>query len=472
MDIKQHTTALAQFRSTLYQSFANGADTLMDLLDGICSKADAKSVVEYSLAECFRRSYSTIFKAIDELKWDAMALPRQLAPYLPRPQAWPFWLLIVDVTPAPRPYAQTLEDRGMVYQPEVVKGKLPVTIGHQYSSVVLGLEAEVGVSASWVLPLLTERVATEANKEQVGAAQIVRLLHEERLPFGRALTVAVGDSSYSKAAYLHSQRQFPHLVSLVRVQSNRVFYQPPEPRVAEGAAPERGHPTWYGAPFALADAATWPPPHETLTWWERSRRGTRYRVEIQAWPNLLMRGKQQPDPLPMHRYPFTLLRVMRYDQAGKALCKRPLWLMVMGEQRAALTLTHCYEAYTTRFDVEHFFRFGKQKLLLVHFQTPQVEREENWWHLVHLAYAQLWLARHLAQRLPRPWERNLPGIKARQTSPTLVQRDFARLIRQVGTPAQPPKPRGISPGRRKGTILPKRPRHKVIVKRRTTAKAA
>ncbi len=302
MDIKQHTTALTQFRLRLYQSFANRADTLLELLDAICSMAEAKSVVEYSLADCFRRSYSTIFKAIDEMRWDEMALPQQLAPYLPRPEAWPFWLLIVDVTSAPRPYAQTLEDRGMVYQPEVVKGKLPVTIGHQYSSVVLGLEAEVGVSASWVLPLLTERVATEANKEQVGGVQIVRLLQDEKLPFGRALTVAVGDSSYSKAPYLHSQRQFQHLVSLVRVQGNRVFYQPP-PRVADGAAPERGHPTWYGAPFALADPATWPPPPATLTWWERSRRGTRYRVEIQAWPNLLMRGKQGPlahAPLSLH----------------------------------------------------------------------------------------------------------------------------------------------------------------------------
>ena len=28
----------------------------------------------------------------------------------------------------------------MVYQPEVVKGKLPVTIGHQYSTVALGLD--------------------------------------------------------------------------------------------------------------------------------------------------------------------------------------------------------------------------------------------------------------------------------------------------------------------------------------------
>jgi hypothetical protein len=37
---------------------------------------------------------------------------------------------------------------------------------------------------------------------------------------------------------------------------------------------------------------------------------------------------------------------MHYDQAGKALCKRPLWLIVMGQQRATLTLRHIYQAYS------------------------------------------------------------------------------------------------------------------------------
>jgi len=41
----------------------------------------------------------------------------------------------------------------------------------------------------------------------------------------------------------------------------------------------------------------------------------------------------------------------------------------------------------------------------------------------------------LAEALPRPWKRNLPFIKRRQCSPTLVQWDFGRIIRQLGTPA-------------------------------------
>ena len=106
---------------------------------------------------------------------------------------------------------------------------------------------------------------------------------------------------------------------------------------------------------------------------------------------------------------------------------------------------------------------GKQKLLLADFQTPDVKHEENWWQLVHITYAQLWMTRHLANVLPNPWERYLPAMKQRLTSPILVQRDFARIIRHLGTPAQPPRPRIISPGR---------PRQKVVVKSQIAAQAA
>ena len=469
MDITLHTTNLKQFRTSLYQNINNRADTLLDLLDAMCSIPNARSVVEYSLASCYRRSYSTLFKAIDEMNLEPMWLPHQLGPYLPRPKKWPFWLFMVDVTPSPRPFAYTLEDRGMVHQPEVVKSKLPVTIGHQYSTVVLGLEPEAGVSSSWVLPLLTERVSTSEDKERVGGKQIEKLLQDAKLPFAQELTVEVGDSSYSKPAYLHAHRQFPHLVTVVRVRGNRSFYQQYVPTEEDMANPSPGHPKWYGQRFSLSDPKSWTEPDDILILCETSRRGKVYRIEIQAWHNLLMTGKHKPKRLPMHKHPFTLVRIVRYDEDGNEVFKHPLWLIVMGARRHELTLEHIYQAYSSRFDIEHFFRFGKQKLLLVNFQTPEVKREEHWWQLVHIAYAQLWMTRHVADALPRPWERNLPAMKKRLISPTLAQRDFPRIIRQLGTPAKPPKPRGNSPGRRKGMKLPKRPRQKVVVKGKKVA---
>jgi len=462
------TTALVQFRHRLYQNFTNRADTLMELVDSLCSTGSARSVVEYSLTPCFRRTYTTLYKALAEWTWDDGQLARLLSPFLPHPRQRSFWLLGVDVTPQPRPFAQSLEDRAMVYHPNPVAGNTPVTIGHQYSSVALLPEPQAQRSPSWVVPLSTARVASTDDKEAVGAAQIDALLLDTTLPFHAQLCAEVADSKYSKPAYLHAHRQHANLVTIVRVAGNRTFYRLPQADQQQTGA---GHPRWYGARFSLGDPSTWPAADSHALSRHVSRRGKRYRVEIQTWSNCLMRGQRKPEVLPMQDYPFTLVRIMFYDQAGQAAFRRPLWLIVVGERRHELNAFEIYHAYARRYDLEHFFRFGKQHLSLSDFQTPDTEREEAWWQLVHIAYAQLWLARDLVVALPRPWERNLPTIKARQISPTLVQRDFARSIRQIGTPAQPPKLRGISAGRRQGTRLPPRVRQKVVVKGRKQAQA-
>jgi hypothetical protein len=354
----------------------------------------------------------------------------------------------------------------MVYHPNPVKRNKPVTVGHQYSSVALLPEAEEGVSSSWVVPLHTQRVRTEEDKELVGAKQVDALLGDTSSPFHEALCVEVGDTSYSKPAYLHANRHHANLVTIARARSNRTFYRQFEPTEAPV-----GHPRWYGAPFSLQDPTSWPEADEQATTTCVSRRGKSYRVELQAWHKLLMRGQHKPKRLPMHRYPFTLVRIVLYDEEGQQAFRHPLWLIVIGERAHELSLLDVYHAYGQRYNLEHFFRFGKQKLLLDSFQTPDDEREERWWQLVHLAYAQLWMARHVARSFPRPWERNLPTMQTRHMSPTLVQRDFGNVIRQIGTPAQPPKPRGNSPGRHKGTRLPPRPRPRVVVKGQQRARS-
>ena len=97
---------------------------------------------------------------------------------------------------------------------------------------------------------------------------------------------------------------------------------------------------------------------------------------------------------------------------------------------------------------------------------------ENWMQIVALVYMQLWLARDLAEALPRPWERYLPETKRETASPSTVQRDFGRIIRQIGTPAEAPKPRGKSPGRAKGERQHPRKRHPVIKKAEKASKTA
>ncbi len=453
-------TRFSTVRKEVYQNFNKRADTLMNLLDALCGQTRAGSVVELSLQSSFRRSYSAIFKAINEYRPGDDDLAKLAGPYLPLPEQRPFWLVGVDVTSQPRPYAHTLEERGFVYQPNLIWGNKPITIGHQYSTVALLPEKDAEQPVPWVAPLSCRRVKLEETKALVGAEQIGGLLWSEELPLHGRVAVEVGDSDYSQPAYLAANRKHRQLVSLVRCRGNRTFY-----RLAYRSPAETGGaPSYYGPPFNLKDPATWGAADEALTLPFTSRRGRTYQVIIQAWHTLIMKGKNKPKRLRMYDYPFTLVRIVLLDDDGQPRFKHPLWLLVVGERRHELSLENITQAYAQRSDLEHFFRFGKQKLLLTDYQTPEVARAERWWQLAHLAYLQLWVVRETATCLPRPWERHLPQHQSGIITPTLAQRDFERLISQFGTPAKAPKPRGKSPGRKKGFRLPPRQRQKVLKK--------
>jgi hypothetical protein len=461
MSIQEYQNGFQQFRQSLYQSFDKRADTAIELVDALCSYSAATSVVELSLASVFRRSYTALYKTLDEVAWEDIHVAELVSETLPRPKTRDFWLFGVDVTPQPRPFARTLDDRGYVYYPNAVAGNKPVTIGHQYSTVVLLPEQEPGLTRSWVVPMSTQRVATTADKELVGANQIRALLANENLPWHDELVVEVGDTSYSKPAYLYANREHDNLVTIARARSNRTFYT--QYVYPDGERPNH-RPRRYGEAFKLPDPTTWHAPDGETRFSRISKGGHTHIVVIQGWYNMLMSGKNKPQRIPMADYPFTLVRVRVYREDGTPVFCRPLWLLVVGERRAELSLEQIYEAYEARENIEHFFRFSKQNLLLTAYQTPETEREVQWWRVVHIAYDMLWAARHLAHHLPLPWERYLPTAKKQEVSPSMVQRDFARLIQQLGTPARVPKPRGNSPGRPAGMTLPARPRQKVVIK--------
>ncbi|GAA6617091.1 hypothetical protein NUACC26_029000 [Scytonema sp. NUACC26] len=93
-----------------------------------------------------------------------------------------------------------------------------------------------------------------------------------------------------------------------------------------------------------------------------------------------------------------------------------------------------------------------------------MEHEENWIRLVMLAYVQLWAAKQLSNHLPRPWERYSQQNNDKIVSPSTVQRDFQRIISQIGKPGNSPKPRGNATGRVRGQTQTKRSKYPVIKK--------
>jgi hypothetical protein len=108
--------------------------------------------------------------------------------------------------------------------------------------------------------------------------------------------------------------------------------------------------------------------------------------------------------------------------------------------------------------------FGKQRLQLVNSQTCETNHEESWHWIGLLAYNRLYHARSLASEVRYPWEKKKIQVLSSTERPSQVQRDYQRIIREIGTPAPVPKPRGKSPGRQLGEKSGERPDRPVIRK--------
>ncbi len=471
-DTIQH---LVEFRENLHRTFTYRSDATMDLIDAIGGNSSATSAVELSLSPLFPRQYSSLHDAVDnffvpsspgkakeERHTQQQLRMRLLAAQSPDPVVRNFSLFGLDTTGQPRPYAKTLADRGIQYHPNPAPGNKPIVVGHSYSVLAALPEKKDRTSPPWVIPLLIQRVSTDEKATKVGAAQVKDLLEDKTLPFASKLSALVADTSYSAREFLGQVVKHTNLATIVRVRGNRKFYRIPK---QDDLPKGKGHPTWYGEPFDMKDSTTWGEPDATELVPLTLRNGRVCQVEIQAWYNLLMLGKRD---IPMHSYPFTLILIRVKDTHGEEVFKHPLWLIIIGERGQEITLRDAYGAYRQRFDLEHFFRFGKHKLLMASYQTPDVEHEQNWWEIVGLSYALLYVEAPLAHNIFQPWERYLSQAKEPKSenlpSPSMVQRNLPLIIRQIGTPASFPKPRGKSPGRAKGYSPGKRERPPVIIK--------
>ena len=153
----------------------------------------------------------------------------------------------IDVTPLPRPYAKTLGERTIIYQPNTVKGNKPINIGHSYSVLTALPEKEETGQIPWAIPLMVNQVPSSETGKKVGSQQLKQILTQKNLPWSNHRSVVVVDSDYSAKTFLAEQSQHPNLVVVTRVRSNRVFYQSPE----ISSQPSKGHPLWYGDKFAL-----------------------------------------------------------------------------------------------------------------------------------------------------------------------------------------------------------------------------
>lgn len=449
----------------MYSKLDKRVDAIVELLDAICSNPNARSVVELSLDPYFHRTHDSIYKAIGKFSIEELA--ELVTQFIPEEKQRHWIPLVVDVTYAPREYAYTLEDRGFVYKPTVIQGNKPITIGHQYSTIVYHPEPEEKQSPHWVAPLSVQRVRTEEKKPNVAVKQIQSIMESSRFRESDELIAIAGDSDYSGVEYLYENQQYDNLVCVSRVRSDRTFHLPhiaSDEELLEKKG-KGGRRKQYGKKFKLPDSTTWHAPSEEVRFEETNKKGETYIVQMERWDGMIMKGKNKPKRMAMYKHPFSLIRITSIDpETGEPKYANAIWLLVMGKRRNEFSLQDIYDCYGERYDIEHFFRFSKQKLLLDSYQTPQVEYEENWWKLVHLAYLQLWLVRQEVQPIPRPWEDHLETSRKQIVTPATAQRAFPAIKCTFENNPSLPKPRGNSSGSQMGTKRTPRIRHPVVKK--------
>ncbi len=457
------------FRTHLFRLFRFRADATMDLIDAIAGPSH-ESVVKVSLSPLFRRKYSSITDVVDnmfrrkaeenpnkqELQEEHCKISKLLAEHCPPPGKRGFTLLATDCTAKPRIYSSKVTDRTIIHAPNHVPGQKPITVGHEYSLVVYLPESEKDRNAHWTYPLSIRRVQSNETGPQVGFEQVQMLVATTALRW--ELCVNVADAAYSTKHWIVNGEPIPNLIHIARLRSNRILYRQPLP------APEkktRGRPAYYGEPFRMSA----PPPSDEETRFEKiSSSGKRWMIHQSRWTNVLTRGDKAQR---MEKFPFDVVRTQVFDETGKMVFKKPLWLMLTGRRRSELKSEQVYESYAQRYDIEHCFRFGKQKLLLARSQTPDTRHEENLAWVTMLSFAMLYHARHAAIEIKHPWESRKVTTVVKTAPATQVQRDYERIIRGFGTPARIPKPRGKSIGRWRGMVVPHRATQPIIRKRRS-----
>lgn len=442
MDRTDAVTHLRAFRADLYACFGHRADALFELCDAALAAGPVPSPAHLSLEPSHRRGWGSLYAALARGEIDAEAL-RALLAANPLAEGSPIYA--VDVSVWPRCDAEASPDRGYYYHPSRHSAGQPIVAGWAYQWVAqLGLSRE-----SWTAPVDVRRVHPSANVHTVAAAQIKALAASMRADDPAPLFVFdAGYDPLQLAVELGDTRA----AILVRLRRGRCFYADPEPYAGIG------RPRRHGRKFACDDPTSWPTPTD-----ERTEDDEQYgAVRVRAWAGLHGKpGQSARRPLRAHKpvVPGTLVLVEVSRLPGRTREPQMLWLWWRGPDAPDLAVL--WRAYVRRFDLEHTFRFVKQTLGWTMPRVRHPEQADRWSWLLAAAYSQLRLARPVVEDARLPWQRRQPPGRM---TPYRVRQAFARVLLRLGTPANPPKPCGRSPGRPHGRRSRPAPRYPALKK--------
>ena len=462
----QGKNEIVEFRNDLYNSFPKLKDSLMNLVDSLCSSGHViTSVVQLSKSSSFDREYSSVTAAItkglpevDFNKISRLVYDKTSEIGLNKP-----YRFLIDCTPHPRNYARKLVDRHITHFPNSAPGNKPICVGHQYSVLTMLPEEKGELSKRWLIPISAQRVSSEEKGNELGMRQVTESINN--LELSDNLCISIGDSLYgTEACRIEADKQ-KNLVHIFRISNNRNLYS--KPNIESLNSSSKGRKKEFGHKMNLGKLDTHIPynTEEEFQW--TNYKGIEYTVRVRCWKDMLLRGSRHYNG---SKHPMNLVQIRILDTNKKEVHKRPLWLCVFGARRNDVSAIDAYKNYKSRYDIEHFFRFGKQKLLFTSYQTPKVEHEELWWKLCLIAYAQLYLGKSIVSSHPEPWESYLPEykdtscVKNQAISPSQVQKNFSNILQMIGTPAKTSVARGRKSGRLLGEKQIKRESLDIVFK--------
>ena len=430
---------LEDFRQQIYGCFERGRDALFNVCDALVSEPQARSLPELSLSVVFERRWSSVYTALQDGRINVERLRSVFVQTLieSKPAHEAIWLGI-DSSSMERLEANSSRDRSMIYLPNLPHASKPVSVGWQFSTLMLLPEQP----SSWVGILDQQRIDTEQSAIAVGIAQLRAVVPQIRRP-----VIRLSDRWYAGAAVVRACRELS-CPALIRLKRNRKLY-----RAAPARSGKRGAPCKHGPLFQGTRPETYGP--ADAEWEGIDEHGKR--VVVSSWKGLHFREAPEAE--------VCVIRVQREAARDTKRDPRVSWFIWTGSPDAPLEQMR--PRYRRRFSHEHGYRFLKQDLLWTqaHLRTP--EQVERWSWIVACACNQVLLAQHLGQALLRPWE-----SKERAVTPRQVRRVMLSILLQLGTPAKPPKPRGKSPGWPTGRKRTPAPRFPVVRKPKPVPKTS
>ncbi|MEO8956824.1 MAG: transposase [Ktedonobacteraceae bacterium] len=188
---------LRQVRQELYASFERRSDVLFDLTDALLCESQARSLAELSLSPQFRRTWTSVYKALQDGKIQIEKIRAILVEALlaGKPENEPVWMA-VDGSNFPRPDARTSEDRTIIHLSNLPLVKTPIGVGWTFSSVVLIPDQ----TSSWTPIRDHQRITSKQTAIGVAIEQLKAL----KPLFGTRRLILLADRWYATPEFLRA----------------------------------------------------------------------------------------------------------------------------------------------------------------------------------------------------------------------------------------------------------------------------